>query len=262
MKNQDHRLLISGPCIIQSLEESLIIATEVKRVAELYGFHPIFKASYDKANRTSHRGFRGISLSEWTRIIQKIKEEINIDVISDVHDVSMPGVISDKVDYLQIPAFLCRQTSLVEACAETNKPTLIKKGQFLSPESCRFIEEKFYMAGGRDLLIGERGTTFGYNDLVVDVTSISRLREACMKSGIIMDCTHSLQIPNTTEGRTKGRGEFIETMVRYAAAVKADGLFIEVHPNPKESPSDADNILQLDKLGEIIRKARNIYECE
>lgn len=262
LKKSDTKLLIAGPCIIESLKESIKIVNEIKRVAELYGFHPIFKASYDKANRTSHSGFRGINLSDFIDIIAEIKESTEIEIVSDMHDAIAPKIFSDIVDFLQVPAFLCRQTDIIEACAKTSLPTIVKKGQFLSPESCRFIEEKFYMAGGSILYICERGTTFGYNDLVVDATSIARIRESCRISKVIMDCTHSLQIPNSVTGVTKGRSEYIETMVRFAAVSKADGMFLEVHPNPSKSPSDSENILKLDKLEGIIRKAKKIYECE
>ena len=259
-KNQKNKILIAGPCVIQSWDTCYEIAIEVKRCAGLYNFYPVFKASFDKANRTSYDGFRGIGIDKGLEILKNIKERLEIGVITDVHDVSQVEKVASVVDILQVPAFLCRQTDLIEACARTGKPTLVKKGQFLSPESCKFIEDKFYKAGGSDLMIGERGNSFGYNDLIVDATSISRLKKSCEKSKIIMDCTHSLQRPNGDSGKTEGRGEMIEDMVKFASVMNADGLFIETHPYPELSPSDSENMLDLNKFESVIKKARKIYD--
>ena len=259
-KNQKTRILIAGPCVIQSWDTCYEIAIEIKRCALLYNFAPIFKASFDKANRTSSNGFRGIGIDKGLDILSKIKQRLNIPVITDVHETEQVERVASVVDYLQIPAFLSRQTDLIEACAKTGLPVLIKKGQFLSPESCKFIEDKFYKAGGTQLLIGERGNSFGYNDLIVDVTSISRLKKSCENSKIIMDCTHSLQRPNGIYGKTEGRGDMIEEMVKYASVMNADGIFIETHPYPELSPSDSENILELSKLEQIIKKSRSIYD--
>jgi len=259
-KNQKNKILIAGPCVIQSWDTCYEIAIEVKRCAGLYNFYPVFKASFDKANRTSYDGFRGIGIDKGLEILNNIKERLEIDVITDVHDVSQVNKVASVVDVLQIPAFLCRQTDLIEACAKTGKPTLVKKGQFLSPEACKFIENKFYKAGGSNLIIGERGNSFGYNDLIVDATSITRLKKSCQKSKIIMDCTHSLQRPNGASGKTEGRGEMIEDMVKFACIMDADGLFIETHPYPELSPSDSENMLSLNKFESVIKKARKIYD--
>jgi len=257
------KILIAGPCVVQDYDTCLVIAKEVKRCADLYNFSPIFKGSFVKANRTSVKGFKGIGMEEAIDILYRVKINLGIPIITDVHETSQVEYIEKFVDFLQIPAFLCRQTDLIERCAKSGLPTLIKKGQFLSPESCKFIEEKFFSSAsvGQNLMIGERGNSFGYNDLIVDVTSIQRLKNSCTKSHIILDCTHSLQIPNTTEGRTKGKSEMIETMVKFGAVSDSDGLFIETHPDPKLSPSDSENMLDLDKLEYIIKKARNIYDC-
>ena len=259
-RNQKNKILIAGPCVIQSWDTCYEIAIEIKRCAELYNFYPVFKASFDKANRTSYDGFRGIGIDKGLEILNNVKERLKIDVITDVHDVSQVNKVASVVDILQIPAFLCRQTDLIEACAKTGKPTLVKKGQFLSPEACKFIENKFYKAGGSNLMIGERGNSFGYNDLIVDATSITRLKRSCLKSKIIMDCTHSLQRPNRINGKTEGRGEMIEDMVKFASVMNADGLFIETHPYPSLSPSDSENMLELNKLEGIIKKSRLIYD--
>jgi len=258
MKN---KILIAGPCVIQSWDTCYEIAIEIRRCASLYNFDPIFKASFDKANRTSSNGFRGIGIDKGLEVLSRIKQRLNIPVITDVHETEQVEKVSSVVDYLQIPAFLCRQTDLIEACAKTQLPVLVKKGQFLSPESCKYIEDKFYKAGGTQLLIGERGNSFGYNDLVVDVTSIPRLKKSCPDSKIIMDCTHSLQRPNGIYGKTEGRGDMIEEMVRYASVMNADGIFIETHPYPELSPSDSENMLELNKLEEVLKKSRSIYNA-
>lgn len=260
VRNQKTRILIGGPCVIQSWDTCFEIATEVRRCGLLHNFQTIFKASFDKANRTSTDGFRGIGIDKGLEVLRNIKARLNIDIITDVHETNQVERVSSVVDYLQIPAFLCRQTDLIEACAKTGLPVLIKKGQFLSPESCKFIEDKFYNFGGKELMIGERGNTFGYNDLVVDATSISRLKKSCERSKIIMDCTHSLQRPNGINGKTEGRGEMIEDMVKFASVMDADGLFIETHPYPSLSPSDSENMLELNKLERIIKKSRLIYD--
>ena len=259
-KNQDLKILIAGPCVIQSWDTCYEIALEVKRCSNIYNFHPIFKASFDKANRTSYDGFRGIGIDKGLEILSRIKDRVNISIITDVHDITQVDRVASVVDYLQIPAFLCRQTDLIEACAKTGLPVLVKKGQFLSPESCKYIENKFYKAGGSKLLIGERGNSFGYNDLIVDVTSISRLKKSCERSKIIMDCTHSLQRPNGNYGKTEGRGDMIEEMVKFASIMNCDGLFIETHPYPELSPSDSENMLMLDKLDSLLEVSRKIYD--
>jgi 2-dehydro-3-deoxyphosphooctonate aldolase (KDO 8-P synthase) len=258
-KNQDLKILIAGPCVIQSWDTCYEIALEIKRCSNIYNFYPIFKASFDKANRTSYDGFRGIGIDKGLEILSRIKDRVNISIITDVHDITQVDKVASVVNYLQVPAFLCRQTDLIEACAKTGLPVLVKKGQFLSPESCKYIENKFYKAGGSKLLIGERGNSFGYNDLIVDVTSISRLKKSCERSKIIMDCTHSLQRPNGIYGKTEGRGDMIEEMVKFASIMNSDGLFIETHPYPELSPSDSENMLILNKLDSLLEVSRKIY---
>lgn len=258
-KNQDLKILIAGPCVAVSYEECLLIANQVKESADRHGFYPIFKASFDKANRTSGDSFRGIGLEETLGIFNKLGNNTGIPIITDVHEVSQLKYIQPYVRYLQIPAFLCRQTDLIEACAGTGLPTLIKKGQFLSPEACLYIEKKYYAAGGEDLMIAERGNSFGYNDIIVDATSITRLKNVCTRSKIIMDCTHSLQKPNGVNGKTEGRSDLIEDMVKFASIMGADGLFVETHPNPSESPSDSENMLMLNKLDSVLEISRKIY---
>jgi 2-dehydro-3-deoxyphosphooctonate aldolase (KDO 8-P synthase) len=259
-KTQRNKIIIAGPCVVESLELCLEVAIEVKRACEANGFKPIFKASYDKANRTSLGSFRGVGISKALDILSEVRLKVGVPIITDVHETSQVEVVQNIVDFLQVPAFLCRQTDLIEACAASGKPTLIKKGQFLSHETCEFIERKFYKSNGMDMMIAERGNSFGYNDLVVDVTSISRLKAACKNSLVIMDCTHSLQKPNGVNGRTGGQSKHIIDMVKFGAIMDADGLFIETHPRPKDSPSDAENMLELSKLDSVLSLASKIYK--
>ena len=259
-RNQKTKILIAGPCVIQSWDTCQEIAIELKRICDLYNFIPVFKGSWDKANRTSGDSFRGIDKNKALEILFRIKENIGISTITDVHEVCQVEEVSKCVDFLHIPAFLCRQTDLIEACAKSGNPTLVKKGQFLSPESCSYIEDKFYKAGGSRMMICERGNSFGYNDLIVDTTSITRLKKSCEKSLVALDCTHSLQKPNGI-GKTGGNSQFIEDMVKYGAVMGADALFIETHPYPHLSPSDSENMLELSKMEEILIKARKIYDA-
>jgi 2-dehydro-3-deoxyphosphooctonate aldolase (KDO 8-P synthase) len=256
-KNQDPKFLFAGPCVIEDIETCIKIAREVKRVALSNNFIPVFKASFDKANRTSYDAYRGVGLESGIFILNEVRKNIGIPVITDVHEPNQVEKLS-SLDYIQIPAFLCRQTDLIKECALSGLPTLVKKGQFLSPESCRFIEEKFYKYGGSKLFIGERGNSFGYGNLIVDATSISRLKKSCKNSFVIMDCTHSLQIPNGGEF-TGGSSDMILDMVKFASVMNSDGIFIETHPLPSSSPSDSQNILELSKLEEILSISKKIY---
>ena len=254
------KILVAGPCVIEDWETSLEIAKVVKEIADKYNFLPIFKGSWDKANRTSSGSFRSIGMIDSLNILNRIKSEIGIFTITDVHESSQVEFVSKYVDFLQVPAFLSRQTDLIEACAKSGRLTLIKKGQFLSPESCKYVENKFYGAGGSRMIICERGNSFGYSDLIVDVTSIPRLKESCTKSIVGLDCTHSLQKPNGIYGKTEGSSKYVKEMVKYGACMGSDVLFIETHPDPSKSPSDSDNMLKLSELDSVISNARKIYD--
>jgi len=255
----NNKILIAGPCVMQDLDEAIEIAKQVKSSGISHGFHPIFKASFDKANRTSKKGFRGIGMKKSLENMKYISEEVGIQTITDVHESHQVKEVSLFVDYLQVPAFLARQTDLIKACAQSGKPTMVKKPQFISHYSAQYIEEKYYGFGGTKMMICERGNTFGYTDLIVDVTSIDRLKESCPRSRVILDCTHSLQIPNKGE-KTEGNSKYIETMVKFGAVMGADGIFIETHPEPSRSPSDSENMLALDLLNSVLSKAQKIYE--
>lgn len=262
VQKQETKILIAGPCVIEDWDTCYQIASELKRLARIYRFSPVFKGSWDKANRTSADGFRGIEKAEALEILARIRRTFGIFTITDVHETDQVEEVSKYVDMLQVPAFLCRQTDLIEKCASSGKITMVKKGQFLSHSACSHIESKFYKAGGTKMIICERGNTFGYNDLIVDVTSISKLRKFCKRSLVALDCTHSLQKPNGAYGKTGGESDYIEDMVKFGAVMGADVLFIETHPNPKSSPSDSENMLELSKLESVIAKAKNIYDAE
>lgn len=259
--------LIAGPCIMEDYETSELIAKELVRLSEKYEFDLVFKASYKKANRTSYDSFTGINEIEALEYIQRIGEKFNILTVTDVHEVKDVKIVSEYVDFIQIPAFLCRQTDLLVAAGEyTKMGVFIKKGQFMSPETMEFAVNKVAHGYGNRMTYKERliypierGTTFGYNDLVVDMRSIPIMNR--FGSGAIIDCTHSNQIPNLESGITGGNPEMIETIALSGTAAGAVGLFIEVHPNPSDSGSDSATILQLDKLEGILKRVSRVNKA-
>ena len=248
--------LIAGPCVIEDPETALQIGRTVKAHCDELGIRYIFKASYKKANRTRVDSFQGIGDEAGLRIIHGVGRELGVETLTDVHESGDPALAAKYVSHLQIPAFLCRQTDLLIAAGRTGCTVNIKKGQFLSPEAMGFAVEKVRSTGNEKIWLCERGTTFGYQDLIVDATSLVRLK----KHGrpVVMDCTHSVQKPNQTSGITGGDPESISTMARFAAATGADGLFIEVHPEPGRAASDSQSMLQLDKLRPILQTAMRI----
>jgi len=248
--------LIAGPCVIESEEHAIRMAEIVKGVTKALGFPFIFKASYDKANRTSIRSFRGPGVKEGLRILKKIKEQVGVPVLTDVHEVSDVASVADAVDILQIPAFLCRQTDLVVAAALSGQPVNIKKGQFVSPWDMRHAVEKCREAGNSKVFLTERGTSFGYNNLVVDMRSLSIMRQF---APVVFDATHSVQLPSAladdkSPAVSGGQPEFIPLLARAAVAAGVDGVFLEVHDNPKEAKSDGANALDLTKLRELLKE--------
>jgi 2-dehydro-3-deoxyphosphooctonate aldolase (KDO 8-P synthase) len=248
--------LIAGPCVIESEEHAIRMAEVVKGVTKALGFPFIFKASYDKANRTSIRSFRGPGVKEGLRILKKIKEQVGVPVLTDVHEVSDVASVADAVDILQIPAFLCRQTDLVVAAALSGQPVNIKKGQFVSPWDMRHAVEKCREAGNSKVFLTERGTSFGYNNLVVDMRSLSIMRQF---APVVFDATHSVQLPSAqaddkSPAVSGGQPEFIPLLARAAVAAGVDGVFLEVHDNPKEAKSDGANALDLTKLRELLKE--------
>lgn len=257
-KNQDKLILIAGPCAIEDPETPYKVAEKILKLTKGMDVEFIFKSSFRKANRTRIDSFKGISRKEAYRILQDIRRELKVPVITDIHETYEAAEVREFVDYIQIPAFLCRQTDLLLAAGITGKGVNIKKGQFSSPESMQFAVDKVKSTGNNKVFLTERGTTFGYQDLVVDFRSVPVMQKF---APVIVDCTHSLQQPNQSSGVTGGNPEMIETIARAAVATGADGLFIETHPNPKEAQSDGQNMLQLNKLEAILEKCLKIREA-
>ncbi|MEO6130366.1 MAG: 3-deoxy-8-phosphooctulonate synthase [Saprospiraceae bacterium] len=248
--------LISGPCVVENDSTPMLIARTVKPMCDDLGIEYIFKASYRKANRTREDSFTGIGDEEALEIIRGIGRELNIRTLTDVHESQEVAMVAEYVDVLQIPAFLCRQTSLLHAAGKSGKIVNIKKGQFVSPEAMKYPIEKVIATGNHNVWVCERGFSFGYEDLIVDATAMPRLKKHGVP--VVMDCTHSLQIPNHNSGISGGNPEFIETIARVAAATGADGLFIETHPEPKSALSDGSSMLQLDLLYDILTNVMKI----
>lgn len=248
--------LIAGPCVIESEEHAIRMAEIVKGVTKALGFPFIFKASYDKANRTSIRSFRGPGVKEGLRILKKIKNELQLPILTDVHEVADVAAVAEIADVLQIPAFLCRQTDLVVAAALSGRAINIKKGQFVSPWDMRHAVEKCREAGNSHVFLTERGSSFGYNNLVVDMRSLAIMRKF---APVVFDATHSVQLPSaqSTDGVTAtsgGQPEFIPLLARAAVAAGVDGVFLEVHDNPKEAKSDGANALESTRLREVLKE--------
>jgi 2-dehydro-3-deoxyphosphooctonate aldolase (KDO 8-P synthase) len=247
--------LIAGPCVIESEEHALRMAEIIKGVARSLGFPFIFKASYDKANRTSIRSFRGPGLKEGLRILKKIKDDLQLPVLTDVHEVGDVAKVAEVADVLQIPAFLCRQTDLVVAVALSGRAVNIKKGQFVSPWDMRHAVEKCREAGNSHVFLTERGSSFGYNNLVVDMRSLAIMRKF---APVVFDATHSVQLPSASgDGEhavSGGQPEFIPVLARAAVAAGVDGVFLEVHDNPKEAKSDGANALETTKLRDVLKE--------
>lgn len=244
--------LIAGPCIIEDASICTTIAETVNNICNDLDIRYIFKASYKKGNRTSLGSFTGIGMQEGLDILSRVRDKFKIPVITDVHETFECEIAARYVDYLQIPAFLCRQTDLLMAAGKTGKGVNIKKGQFLSPEAMKFAVDKVKSTGNQNIWVTERGTTFGYDSLVVDFTSIPRMKKIGVP--VVVDCTHSVQRPNQVSGITGGDPELIETMCLAAIATGADGLFLEVHPDPSQAKSDAASMLPLDDLYAILKK--------
>jgi len=244
--------LIAGPCVIEGREMALEIARLVARVAEEFGIPAIFKASFDKANRMSLDSFRGPGMKEGLEILGAVKAETGLPVVTDVHSGTQAEPVAEVVDLLQIPAFLCRQTDVVVAAAETGKPLLIKKGQFMAPEDMGAIVGKATANGEGGVLLAERGTTFGYHNLVVDMKGLSAMRRFGWP--VVFDATHAVQLPGGAGGSSGGQREFIPTLARAAAGAGMEALFVEVHPDPTQAKSDRDTQLPLAELPELLKQ--------
>ena len=249
-------VLIAGPCVIEGEEFTLSLATSLKKVSRGLGIPLIFKASYDKANRTSISSARGPGLEEGLRILQRVKEEVDLPVISDVHQISEVSRAAAVLDVIQIPAFLCRQTDLVVEAARTGKPINVKKGQFLAPWDMAHVVEKIISTGNKQILLTERGTSFGYNNLVSDMKALPIMRG--LGYPVIFDATHSVQLPGGAGKASGGNREFITHLSRAAVGAGVDGIFLEVHPEPERALSDGANSLALDTLSLLLKELKAI----
>ena len=249
--DSENFFLIAGPCVVESEELVMNTAKQILRITESLQIPFIFKSSYRKANRSRGDSFTGIGDEKALGILRRIGNELKIPVVTDVHSPEEAMRAGDYVDVLQIPAFLCRQTELLHAAGKTGKWVNIKKGQFLAPEQMQFAAQKVQEMGNKNVMLTERGTTFGYQDLVVDYRGIPIMQQTGFP--VVMDCTHSLQRPNQSSGVTGGLPQLIETIAKAAIAVGVDGLFIETHPEPSKALSDGANMLPLSRLEDLLR---------
>lgn len=256
--------LIAGPCVIESEDHAIRMAEIIKGVTRSLSFPFIFKASYDKANRTSVNSFRGPGVSEGLRILQRIKKELNLPVLTDVHETADVPRVAEVADVLQIPAFLCRQTDLIVAAAQSGKVVNIKKGQFVSPWDMKHAVAKCHAAGNHRVFVSERGSSFGYSNLVVDMRSLAIMRKF---APVVFDATHSVQLPSASHGDENGNAvsggqpEFIPVLARAAVAAGVDGVFMEVHDNPKEAKSDGANALESTKLRGVLKELQAVHRA-
>jgi len=241
-----------GPCVIESREHAVDIGLEIAAIAERTGYPVVFKASFDKANRTSIHSYRGPGLTEGLRILAEVKSRTGLPVVTDIHEPSQATPAAEVADVLQIPAFLCRQTDLLMAAARTGRAVNVKKGQFLAPRDMLHVVAKLTEAGGTQILLTERGTCFGYNNLVVDMRGLPMLREFGWP--VIFDVTHSLQLPGAGNGVTAGLAEYIDPLSNAGVAAGVDAVFMEVHENPPKAKSDAANALRLDRVEPLLHR--------
>jgi 2-dehydro-3-deoxyphosphooctonate aldolase (KDO 8-P synthase) len=253
----DNFFLLAGPCVIEEEDMTLRIAERLKIVTDKLSVPLVFKGSFRKANRSRVDSFTGIGDQKALKILRKVHDTFQIPTVTDIHESHEAAMAAEYVDVLQIPAFLCRQTELLVAAAKTGKVVNIKKGQFLSPEAMKFAAQKVTDSGNEKVILTERGTTFGYGDLVVDYRGIPTMKEFGFP--VVMDITHSLQQPNQSSGVTGGKPQLIETVAKAAVAVGADGLFIETHPDPISAKSDGANMLPLDQLEGLLTKLLKIH---
>jgi 2-dehydro-3-deoxyphosphooctonate aldolase (KDO 8-P synthase) len=259
LTSKDNFFLLAGPCVIEGEEMALRIAERVVKITDKLGIPYVFKGSYRKANRSRIDSFTGIGDERALKVLRKVRETFGVPVVTDIHAAPEAAMAAEYVDVLQIPAFLCRQTDLLIAAAQTGKVVNIKKGQFLSPQAMRFAAEKVVEAGNPQVMLTERGTTFGYQDLVVDYRGIPEMQ--AFGHPVILDVTHSLQQPNQAAGVTGGMPQLIETVAKAGVAVGVDGLFMETHEDPSVAKSDGANMLKLDLLEDLLTKLVRIRKA-
>lgn len=252
-------ILIAGPCVIESEELCLQVARKVKEIAERLDLDYYFKSSFDKANRTSIYSYRGPGIEEGLRILKKVKDEVGVKVTTDIHEPWQAAKAAEVCDMLQIPAFLCRQTDLLKAAGETGKMINVKKGQFLAPWDMKNVVTKLEEIGCKDFMLCERGSSFGYNTLVVDMTGIGEMKK--LGHPVVFDATHSVQKPGGTGTATGGNREYVEPLAKAAIAAGADALFFEVHPDPDSAKSDGPNMVRLDDFEELLKRVIKVYDA-
>ena len=246
-------VLIAGPCVIESEKQTMETAEDIKRISQDCGIPFIFKSSFDKANRTSINSYRGPGLATGLKILKKVKVELDLPILSDIHKEEEIGPAVEVLDVLQIPAFLCRQTGLLVKAAKTGLPINVKKGQFMAPWDMKHVVAKCEQSGNRNILLTERGASFGYNNLVSDMRSLALMREyGCP---IVFDATHSLQLPGGSGETSGGQRDLVPSLMRGAVAVGCDALFMEVHPDPDNAPSDGPNMVKLETLPALLKQA-------
>ena len=250
--------LIAGPCVIESMQLQLDTAGTLKEITGELGIPFIFKSSFDKANRTSVSGFRGPGLEEGLKVLAEVKKQLGVPVLTDVHEYTPMDEVASVVDVLQTPAFLCRQTDFIQKVASAGKPVNVKKGQFLSPWEMKHVADKALATGNRDIMVCERGASFGYNNLVSDMRSLAVMRDTGCP--VVFDATHSVQLPGGAGGKSGGQREFVPVLSRAAMAVGISGIFMETHPNPAEALSDGPNAWPLGKMRALLETLMAIDE--
>jgi len=258
LKNLNNFLLISGPCVVETKSIAFRTCETLKKITDKLKIPFVFKSSFIKANRTSADSFRTIGIDEALKILSEVKREFNVPILTDIHSEIDIEIVSEVADIIQIPAFLSRQTELLEAAGESGKIVNIKKGQFLAPGDMKYQAMKVAATGNKKIFLTERGTTFGYNNLIVDMRGLVIMRESGYP--VIFDATHSIQMPSKENGVSGGNPEFIPPLARAAAAVGVDGFFIETHPEPKKALSDASSMIKLDKMENLLNQLSAIYK--
>jgi len=259
LSNGKSLFLIAGPCVIESEELCLKVARSLRKTCERLGVTYIFKASYDKANRTSGKSRRGPGLEKGLQILKTVREKVNVPVLTDIHDEAQARAAAEVVDVIQIPAFLCRQTDLIEVAARTSVIVNLKKGQFLSPQEMGQVVKKAEAAGGKMLFVTDRGTTFGYNNLVSDMRSMPIMREFGWP--VVFDATHSVQMPGGGGDKSSGNGEYAPVLARAAVAAGANGVFIETHPDPAKAWSDGPNMVPLKQMPKVLEQLVKVHKA-
>ena len=248
--------LIAGPCVMESEKHLTLMAKSLKQLCHALSINLIFKCSYDKANRTSHASFRGLGMEEGLSLLKNVKKNFSLPILTDIHEISEVKKAAEVADILQIPAFLCRQTDLIRACAQTGKIVNVKKGQFLSPWEMENIVKKILSTGNKQIFLTERGTSFGYNNLVVDMRGIQIMKETGFP--VVFDATHSVQLPGKAGSSSGGQREFVEPLAKAATAIGIAAIFMEVHPDPDQALSDGPNSVKLSRLKKLLQSLQSI----